>query len=320
MSHTDVKLIGERIKYARSLRNRTLDEVANDIGVTKSTIQRYENGLIGKPKIPVLESIAKSLRVNPAWVSGQNIPMEYRSLNFPTKPDDCPFNSALAKLQNNNCSLTQEEQDALREKLPSVMEHATKVFENFSYKLSSFYEAEKAKELFKNFTLLNNVGKDKAIEQVTLLTKIPDYKNLNAKDTSNTTIIEFRPWRNQDIIILPYFRAGVSAGSGIFILGNEAEDEIELPDLPEYEAADFAIDVNGDSMEPDFSHEDIALVQRDAEMRIGDIGVFIVNGEAFIKELGEKELISRNKNYKNIPIREGDNVVCMGKVIGKVIY
>ena len=42
-------------------------------------------------------------------------------------------------------------------------------------------------------------------------------------------------------------------------------------------------------MEPDFSHEDIALVQRDAEMHIGDIGVFIVNGDAFIKELGEKK-------------------------------
>lgn len=320
MSHTDVKLIGERIKYARSLRNRTLDDVANDIGVTKSTIQRYENGLIGKPKIPVLESIAKSLRVNPSWVSGKNVPMEYRSLNFPTKPDDCPFNSALAKLQNNDYSLTQEEQEALEERLPSVMERATKALDNFSYKLSSPYEVEKANELLKNFVLLNSVGKDKAIEQVTLLTKIPDYQDLNARDTSHTTIIEFHPKPKSKIIALPYFRAGVSAGTGIFILGNEAEDDIELPALPEYEAADFAIDVNGDSMEPDFSHEDIALVQRDAEMHIGDIGVFIVNGDAFIKELGEKELISRNKDYKNIPIHEGDNVVCMGKVIGKVMY
>ena len=200
------------------------------------------------------------------------------------------------------------------------MEHATKVFDNFSYKLSSLYEIEKANELFKNFALLNSVGKDKAIEQVTLLTKIPDYQDLNSKDTSNTTIIEFHPKLKSKIIALPYFRAGVSAGTGIFILGNEAEDEIELPDLPEYETADFAIDVNGDSMEPDFFNEDIALVERDAEMHIGDVGVFIVNGDAFIKELGQKELISRNKKYKNIPIYEGDNVVCMGKVIGKVIY
>lgn len=154
----------------------------------------------------------------------------------------------------------------------------------------------------------------------TILVKEYERVSKYGKLTAPSTIIEFHPKQDNNLLVLPYFRAGVSAGTGIFILGNEAEDDIELPALPEYEAADFAIDVNGDSMEPDFSHEDIALVQRDAEMLIGDIGVFIVNGDAFIKELGEKELISRNKKYKNIPIHEGDNVVCMGKVIGKVMY
>lgn len=154
--------------------------------------------------------------------------------------------------------------------------------------------------------LLNENGKRKALEQIDLLSRIPEYQ----KEPTSAP--------ESKIIVLPYFRAGVSAGSGIFIFGNEAEDEIELPDLPEYEAADFAIDVNGDSMEPDFSHDDIALVQQDAELFPGDIGVFVVNSNAFIKELGRNELISRNKDYKNIPIHEGDNVVCMGKVIGKV--
>ena len=151
---------------------------------------------------------------------------------------------------------------------------------------------------------------------------IKEYERVSkyGKLTAPSTIIEFHPKQDNNLLVFPYFRAGVSAGLGIFILGNEAEDEIELPALPEYEAADFAIDVNGDSMKPDFSHEDIALVQRDAEIHIGDVGVFIVNGDAFIKELGEKELISRNKKYKNIPIQEGDNVACMGKVIGKVMY
>lgn len=156
------------------------------------------------------------------------------------------------------------------------------------------------------FDQLNYDGATKAIEHVEILSRIPEYQKASAPESK--------------IIVLPYFRAGVSAGSGIFILGNEAEDEIELPDLPEYEAADFAIDVNGDSMAPDFSHEDIALVQQDAELFPGDIGVFVVNSNAFIKELGENELISRNKDYKNIPIHDGDNVVCMGKVIGKVMY
>lgn len=71
----DTKLIGERIKSARAFRNFTLDEIASDIGVAKSTIQRYENGLISNPKLPVLQAIAESLKVNPSWLSGQDVPM-----------------------------------------------------------------------------------------------------------------------------------------------------------------------------------------------------------------------------------------------------
>ena len=173
------------------------------------------------------------------------------------------------------------------------------------------------KLLIKKYRSLDPHGQDMVD---TVLVKEYERVSKYGKLTAPATIIEFHPKQDNNLLVLPYFRAGVSAGTGIFILGNEAEDDIELPALPEYESADFAIDVNGDSMEPDFSHEDIALVQRDVEMHVGDIGVFIVNGDAFIKELGEKELISRNKDYKNIPIHEGDNVVCMGKVIGKVMY
>lgn len=71
----DVHEIGNRIKQARLLRNYTLDDIANEIGVAKSTIQRYENGLINKLKLPVLQAIADSLNVNPAWLSGQDVPM-----------------------------------------------------------------------------------------------------------------------------------------------------------------------------------------------------------------------------------------------------
>lgn len=71
----DIKEIGNRIKKARTLRNYTLDDIADEIGVAKSTIQRYENALISKPKLPVLQAIANSLRVTPAWIAGQDVPM-----------------------------------------------------------------------------------------------------------------------------------------------------------------------------------------------------------------------------------------------------
>lgn len=70
------KLVGDRIKEARILRNMTLDDIADDVRVAKSTIQRYETAKIKNLKMPVIQSIAKSLDVNPVWLMGENVPME----------------------------------------------------------------------------------------------------------------------------------------------------------------------------------------------------------------------------------------------------
>lgn len=75
--------IGNRIKYARDLRNSTLDDIAKKVGVTKSTIQRYEAGKITTIKLPVVESIAIALNVNPAWVVGKSDDMELPSQKVP---------------------------------------------------------------------------------------------------------------------------------------------------------------------------------------------------------------------------------------------
>lgn len=64
------KEIGDRIKSRRDELDMTLDEVAAKVGVSKSTIQRYENGLIGRIKLPVIESIADALWISPDWLVG----------------------------------------------------------------------------------------------------------------------------------------------------------------------------------------------------------------------------------------------------------
>lgn len=64
------KEIGGRIKSRRDELDMTLDEVASKVGVSKSTIQRYENGLIGRIKLPVIESIADALWISPDWLIG----------------------------------------------------------------------------------------------------------------------------------------------------------------------------------------------------------------------------------------------------------
>lgn len=80
MSNTE---IGNRIKYVRDLRGATLDDIAKKVGVAKSTIQRYESGKINTIKIPVIESIAIALGVNPAWILGKSNEMELPSQKVP---------------------------------------------------------------------------------------------------------------------------------------------------------------------------------------------------------------------------------------------
>lgn len=62
--------IGNRIYGRRTELGLTMDDVARRIGVAKSTVQRYETGQIKKIKLPVIESIAAALYVNPDWIIG----------------------------------------------------------------------------------------------------------------------------------------------------------------------------------------------------------------------------------------------------------
>ena len=71
-------------------------------------------------------------------------------------------------------------------------------------------------------------------------------------------------------------------------------------------------------MQPDYADGDNVMVSQREELNYGDIGIFIINGKAYIKEYGETELISRNPDSPNIPVHEDDNIVCMSKVIGKL--
>ncbi len=82
------------------------------------------------------------------------------------------------------------------------------------------------------------------------------------------------------------------------------------------EGADFIIGVSGESMEPDYHNGEKLYVRKVEYLRNGDVGIFTIGNECFLKELGEDGLISRNKNYDDIP---GDvKVRLIGKIIGKV--
>lgn len=71
--------VGARLKYARELRDVSLEKAGEAVGVHKSTILRWERGNTEKFKIPVLETLANLYSVNPAWLMGYDVPMEGNS-------------------------------------------------------------------------------------------------------------------------------------------------------------------------------------------------------------------------------------------------
>lgn len=68
----DIKQMGKKMHDKRKELKLTLDDVASEVKVAKSTIQRYEAGKIETPKIPVVREIAKALGVSSKWLLGND--------------------------------------------------------------------------------------------------------------------------------------------------------------------------------------------------------------------------------------------------------
>ena len=89
-------------------------------------------------------------------------------------------------------------------------------------------------------------------------------------------------------IVIPSYGHIASAGTGQYVFDDIPPMMIEIENTMENQEVSFAIDVNGDSMEPTYHDEDTLLVKKQNTLRVGEIGIFMINGEAYVKELGER--------------------------------
>ena len=118
------------------------------------------------------------------------------------------------------------------------------------------------------------------------------------------------------VCLINYYYHLASVGTGQILFDMPPTKKIEIPDTPQNRTADYAIGVNGDSMKPIYEDGDMLLIEMTEDIEIGDIGIFSVNEECYMKKLGEKELISLNTEYPNISLNA--SATRMGKVIGKL--
>ena len=110
---------------------------------------------------------------------------------------------------------------------------------------------------------------------------------------------------------------GAAAGFGAAIGETQGEEVILLADR-DTEMADEIITVCGNSMEPTFMDGDQVLVQHTKHLRFGEIGIFLVDNEGYIKEYREDGLHSHNPAYRAMKFREDQSVRCLGRVIGRL--
>ena len=286
-----------RFNKVISMRNIKPTELAQKTGLSKSTISHYMSGYT-KPKSDKLFVLAKALNVREQWLMGLDVPMERVSdknadIDLTCTDASSQILFALGQLLKEGAITIENAQTGERKKI-------------------SIDNGEWA--LLKDYNSLNKEGQIRANEQVSLLTKIPDYQapDIPQSDTLSN-IIEFESIQETRRSTYTYYQRLASAGTGEYIFADVPTDTIEAPYM---EYADFIIGVNGDSMEPTYCAGDKVYVEKRQVVEVGDIGIFMVNNECFIKEAGRDGLISHNKKYRMIPGSE--HIICVGKVLGRV--
>ncbi|MBO4548082.1 MAG: LexA family transcriptional regulator [Abditibacteriota bacterium] len=120
----------------------------------------------------------------------------------------------------------------------------------------------------------------------------------------------------QRTLAVRLYDMAVSAGPGNE-LTEDSSEQIDIVYRAALRNADFCLTVKGDSMEPRFSGGDIVAVQETPGLDYGEIGVFVLNGEGYIKVYDPEGLVSLNPKYDVIKPREGDDFRTVGRVLGK---
>ncbi len=161
---------------------------------------------------------------------------------------------------------------------------------------------------------------------------IKKYRSLSSYDKETVDLMIDRlcvKEENTPYVSIPYYGHIASAGTGQYLF-DDIPFEMKKVEMDIYSKnADFAIGVNGDSMEPEYHDGDIVLVKKQEEIPNGYVGLFIHNGEAFMKKKenhimtngidhwSESVLVSINNTYS--PIECNESTKCIGRVLGKAI-
>ena len=120
---------------------------------------------------------------------------------------------------------------------------------------------------------------------------------------------------------IPLYRSPAAAGYAAPVFGEDFDYLAVTGDVPR--GAEFAVRIQGDSMEPHIRDGSVVYVNRDP-LAVGDVGIFWVDGDMLCKQyvrdrLGMVYLFSLNRARADadvvLPRDSGRTMVCFGRVL-----
>lgn len=244
--------IGQRIRNRRNEIGMSVESLAGIVGVNKSSISRYEKGIIEKLKLPVIESIAGALGVNPAWLIGKSDKM-------------------------------------FADELPSISPDA--------HHIGVLYDRADEKDQLLTHSVLDKYEDENKIISI----------NTKKKNPGGFTEIDV-------------YDEPAAAGLGNY-LDEPVSRREQMPAFMVPKGADFGIRISGDSMEPMIADGSVVFVKQSITVESGKVGVFVLNGASFCKQLivdREKKQIrlhSVNPKYQDIIVAPEDTLITIGQVL-----
>ncbi|EGQ3608689.1 helix-turn-helix transcriptional regulator [Staphylococcus pseudintermedius] len=143
--------------------------------------------------------------------------------------------------------------------------------------------------------------------------RVLDFANEQLNEQNNKVLhINSHNVISEEVAVYGY----ASAGTGETLIDGVEFTTQYNGNIPNH---DFALQVNGDSMEPMFEDKEIIFIDKTKQINSGQIGIFVIDGEAYLKKVFINEegirLVSLNSKYPDLHFDSSHDIKVAGKVI-----
>ena len=268
-----------RIKQVKNEKKITNEKLSELTGIPLSTVSKILAGISDSPKLSNMVLIARAL--------------------------DCTLDYIVSGTpqNNNNYTLSEKEIDFIE------------VYRQLDYYGKDLVETVAQKELDRVGVISENRFSAMSVSEA--VTTEQTQQSVGAKILSMPATVRDNSVYDFTKKAILLYNLPVSAGPGVY-LDDELAEQISIPLNEKTESVDFALRISGNSMEPKYHDGDIVLVEDTESVNVGELGIFILDGNGYFKKYGGDRLISLNEEYGDILLRDYVEAVCCGRVVGKL--